>query len=194
MSFASFALLAVNCVFIENLVLVQFLGIRPFLLASHKRNTALLMGMSVTLIMTISTLITWLIRHFVLLPLKLEYMQTVAFVLVIAALVQVIEILLMRVFPVLYQTLGIYLPLTTANCAILGIILSIVRDGYGLLDALGCSLFSAVGFTFVIWMFACIRERIEYCDVPKAFQGIPIALVTAALLSLAFMGFGGMSF
>ena len=194
MSFASLMVLSINCVLIENIVLVKFLGIRSFLTVSQKRETALGMGLALIFIMTVSSLVTWLLNEFVLSPLKLEYMQTVAFVLVIVAFVQLVEMMLKKMAPLLYRSLGVYLPLITTNCAVLGVALSNIRDGFNLLESLVCSFFSAIGFTLAIWMFACVRERIVYCDVPKPFQGIPIALITAALLSFAFMGFSGLSF
>jgi len=187
-------ILSINCVFVQNLVLVQFLGICPFLGVSKKRDTALGMGMAVTFIMAVSSLVTWLLYRFVLVPLKLEYLQTIAFILVIAALVQSVEMMLKKVVPSLYKALGIYLPLITTNCAVLGVALSNIQDGYNLLESLVSSVTSALGFTLAIWIFACVRERIEYSDVPKPFQGFPIALITAALLSFAFMGFNGLSF
>lgn len=194
MSIASLMVLSINCILIENLVLVQFLGICPFLGVSQKRDTAVGMGLAVTFVMTVSSLFTWLLNRFVLVPLKLEYMQTVAFILVIATLVQLVEMLLKKMIPSLYRALGIYLPLITTNCAVLGVALSNVQDGYNLIESLVCSFTSAIGFTLAIWIFACVRERIVYCDVPKPFQGFPIALITAALLSFAFMGFNGLSF
>ena len=194
MTLSSLMILAINCVFIENLVLVQFLGICPFLGVSKKRDTALGMGMAVTFIMAVSSLVTWLVYQYVLVPLNLAYLQTIAFILVIAALVQIVEMMLKKVVPALYQALGIYLPLITTNCAVLGVALSNIQDGYNLVESLVSSVASALGFTLAIWIFACVRERIEYCDVPKPFQGFPIALITAALLSFAFMGFNGLSF
>jgi len=194
MQLSSLLILAINCILVENLVLVQFLGICPFLGVSQKRDTAIGMGLSVTFIMTVSSLVTWLVNEFLLVPLKLEYLQTVAFILVIATLVQFVEMLLKKLIPALYQALGIYLPLITTNCAVLGVALSNIRDEFNLLESLICSFSSAVGFTLAIWIFACVRERVAYCDVPKAFKGFPIALVTAALLSFAFMGFNGLSF
>lgn len=194
MSLSSLMILAINCIFIENLVLVQFLGICPFLGVSKKRETALGMGMAVTFIMGVSSLVTWLTYHYILVPLKLEYLQTIAFILVIAALVQSVEMMLKKMLPALYKALGIYLPLITTNCAVLGVALSNIQDGYNLLESLVCSVTSALGFTLAIWMFACVRERIEYCEVEKPFEGFPIALITAALLSFAFMGFNGLSF
>lgn len=194
MSIASLLILAVNCVLIENLVLTQFLGICPFLGVSQKRDTAIGMGLAVTFIMTVSSLCTWLLNEYVLVPLSLEYMKTVAFILVIASLVQLVEMMLKKMMPALYQALGIYLPLITTNCAVLGVALDNISDGFNLLESLVCSFSSAIGFTLAIWIFACVRERIVYCNVPKAFQGFPIALITAALLSFAFMGFNGLSF
>ena len=194
MSFASLMIMAINCVFIENLVLVRFLGVCPFLNTSHKRDVALKMGLAVTLIMTISSLVTWMLNRFLLLPLNLEYLQTVSFLLVIAVLVQLVEMLLEKVAPDLYKSFGIYLPLTATNCAVLGVALENIQGGFNLLESLVCSFFGAIGFTLALWIFACVRERIAYCDVPKPFRGLPIALITAALLSFAFMGFNGLNF
>ncbi len=193
-SVSSIFIFAINAIFIENICLVKFLGICPFLGVSKKTDTALGMGFAVTFIMTISSLITWLIYHYVLLPLNLAYLRTIAFILVIAALVQFVEMALKKFVPALYSALGIYLPLITTNCAVLGIALTNITEEYSLLFSVLNGLFCALGFTLAVWIFACVRERIEHCDVPKAFQGFPIALVTAALLSFAFMGFSGMQF
>lgn len=193
-SFSTILIFAINAVLVENLCLVKFLGICPFLGVSKKTDTALGMGLSVTFIMTISSLVTWLVYHFVLLPLNLGYLRTITFILIIAALVQFVEMALKKLIPSLYSALGIYLPLITTNCAVLGIALTNITEEYNLLFSVLNGLFCALGFTLAIWMFSCVRERIEYCDVPKAFQGFPIALITAALLSFGFMGFSGMQF
>ena len=185
---------AINAVLVENLCLVKFLGICPFLGVSKKTDTAIGMGLAVTFIMTLSSFITWLVYHFILVPAGLDYLRTVAFILVIAALVQFVETALKKMLPSLYSALGIYLPLITTNCAVLGIAITNITENYGLLYSVLNGLFCALGFTLAIWLFSCVRERIEHCDIPKAFGGFPIALVTAALLSFAFMGFSGMEF
>lgn len=193
-SFSTILIFAINAVLVENLCLVKFLGICPFLGVSKKTDTALGMGFAVTFIMTISSLVTWIIYRFVLLPLNLGYLRTIAFILIIASLVQFVEMALKKLIPTLYSALGIYLPLITTNCAVLGVALTNITEEYNLLFAVLNGLFCALGFTLAIWMFACVRERIEHCDVPEAFQGFPIALITAALLSFGFMGFSGMQF
>jgi len=194
MSFSTIIIFAINAILIENLCLVKFLGICPFLGVSKKTDTALGMGFSVTFIVTISSLVTWIVYHFVLMPLGLGYLRTIAFILIIAALVQFVEMALKKLIPALYSALGIYLPLITTNCAVLGVALTNITEEYTLLFSVMNGLFCSLGFTLAIWIFSCVRERIEYCDVPKAFQGFPIALITAALLSFAFMGFSGMQF
>lgn len=193
-SLGSIMIFAINAILVENLCLVKFLGICPFLGVSKKTDTALGMGIAVTFIMTLSSFITWLVYHFILVPAKLEYLDTIAFILIIAALVQFVEMALKKLIPTLYSALGIYLPLITTNCAVLGIALTNITEDYSLLFSILNGLFCALGFTLAIWIFACVRERIEHCDVPKAFQGFPIALITAALLSFAFSGFAGIEF
>lgn len=193
-SLASIFVFAINAVLVENLCLVKFLGICPFMGVSKKTDTALGMGIAVTFIMTLSSLITWLVYHFILVPAGLAYLDTIAFILIIAALVQFVEMALKKMIPSLYSALGIYLPLITTNCAVLGIALTNITENYTLLFSVLNGLFCALGFTLAIWMFACVRERIEHCIIPKAFEGFPIALVTAALLSFAFMGFSGIEF
>lgn len=193
-SLGSIFVFAINAILIENLCLVKFLGICPFLGVSKKTDTALGMGIAVTFIMTLSSFITWLIYHFVLVPAGIEYLDTIAFILIIASLVQFVEMALKKLVPTLYSALGIYLPLITTNCAVLGIAITNITENYTLLFSVLNGFFCALGFTLAIWIFACVRERIEYCDIPKPFQGFPIALITAALLSFAFMGFSGMEF
>lgn len=193
-SLGSIMIFAINAILVENLCLVKFLGICPFLGVSKKTDTALGMGIAVTFIMTLSSFITWLVYHFILVPAKLEYLDTIAFILIIAALVQFVEMALKKLVPTLYSALGIYLPLITTNCAVLGIALTNITEDYSLLFSILNGFFCALGFTLAIWIFACVRERIEHCDVPKPFQGFPIALITAALLSFAFSGFAGIEF
>ena len=191
-SLSTIFVFAINAILIENLCLVKFLGICPFLGVSKKTDTAIGMGLAVTFIMTVSSFVTWLVYHFVLVPAGIEYLNTIAFILIIAALVQFVEMALKKLVPSLYSALGIYLPLITTNCAVLGIALTNITEEYTLLFSVLNGLFCALGFTLAIWIFACVRERVEHCDIPKAFEGFPIALVTAALLSFAFMGFSGM--
>ena len=193
-SLSTIFVFAINAILIENLCLVKFLGICPFLGVSKKTDTAIGMGLAVTFIMTVSSFVTWLVYHFVLVPAGIEYLNTIAFILIIAALVQFVEMALKKLVPSLYSALGIYLPLITTNCAVLGIALTNITEEYTLLFSVLNGLFCALGFTLAIWIFACVRERVEHCDIPKAFEGFPIALVTAALLSFAFMGFSGMKF
>ena len=193
-SLSTIFVFAINAILIENLCLVKFLGICPFLGVSKKTDTALGMGFAVTFIMTVSSLVTWLVYTYIMVPAGIGYLRTIAFILVIAALVQFVEMALKRFVPSLYSALGIYLPLITTNCAVLGIALTNVEENYTLLFAVLNGFFCALGFTLAIWIFACVRERVEHCDVPEAFKGFPIALITAALLSFAFMGFSGMQF
>ena len=193
-SLSTIFVFAINAILIENLCLVKFLGTCPFLGVSKKTDTAIGMGLAVTFIMTVSSFVTWLVYHFVLVPAGIEYLNTIAFILIIAALVQFVEMALKKLVPSLYSALGIYLPLITTNCAVLGIALTNITEEYTLLFSVLNGLFCALGFTLAIWIFACVRERVEHCDIPKAFEGFPIALVTAALLSFAFMGFSGMKF
>lgn len=185
---------AINAILIENIVLSQFMGCCPFFGVSKKSDTALGMGMAVTFIMGLSSAVTYAIYEFVLVKFHLEYLQTIAFILVIAALVQLVEMALKKILPALYSALGIYLPLITTNCAVLGICLTNVQDGYDFLSSFLNSVFTAIGFTLAIWIFSLIRTRMEdVCDIPKPFQGFPIALITAAVLSFGFLGFNGLS-
>lgn len=192
MNITSLLILAVNCILVENIVLVRLLGVSPFVEVSKKKGTIVGVGLSVSVVMLISTLFSWCINQFVFKPFHLEYLQIVVFVLMLVLLVQAIEILLKKFVPVLYKLFGSYLPLMVMNCAILGVVLGNVRNEYGLLESLVASVASAVGFVLVYWMFSCIRERLVYCVVPKSFEGLPITLITMGLLSLAFMGFSGM--
>lgn len=185
--------LAVTTLFIENYVLVQFLGVCPFLGVSKKRETAVGMGMAVIFTMTLSSMVTWLVNTFVLVPLKLEYLQTIAFILVIASLVQFVELFLKKTIPGLYRALGIYLPLITTNCAVLGSAILGIQRQYDFWMATFYGLVSGVSFLLALFLFSCVRERIEMCNVPKAFRGFPIALIAAALLAIAFSGFSNMN-
>ena len=185
---------AINAILIENVVLSQFMGCCPFFGVSKKSDTALGMGMAVTFIIALSSVVTYGIYHLVLVPLKLEYLETIAFILVIASLVQLVEMALKKMIPALYSALGIYLPLITKNCAVLGVCLNNIQNEYDFLTSLLNGVFTSLGFTLAIWIFSVVRTRIEEsCDVPKAFQGFPIALITASLLTFAFLGFNGLS-
>lgn len=177
---------------VNNIVFSQFLGICPFLGVSNRVSTASGMGGAVMFVMALSSLVVWLVQYYILVPLGIGYMQTIAFILVIAALVQMVEIMLKKVSPSLYQALGIFLPLITTNCAVLGVAILLVQKQYNLLESVVFSVANAAGFALALVLFAGLRERLEYTDVPRAMKGIPIALVTAGILAMAFMGFSGL--
>lgn len=185
-------LILVSTIFVNNFVLARFLGICPFLGVSKKVETALGMGMAVTFVMTIAAVVTWLIQYCILIPLGIEYLQTIAFILVIASLVQLVEMIIQKASPVLYQSLGIFLPLITTNCAVLGLAVLNIQKGYSFVESVVFALGAALGFTLAMVLFAGLRERLDLCPVPKSFRGTAIALITAGLLSLAFMGFAGL--
>ena len=176
----------------ENFILVKFYGICPFMGVSKKIDTALGMGMAVTFVMAIACAACWLVNEYILMALDLAYMQTVAFILVIAAIVQVVEMFLKKMVPALYQALGIYLPLITTNCAVLGAALVNVQKGYDFLQSVVFGVCGGLGFTLAIVLFASVRERVEKSDCPACFKGFPITLIAAGLLALAFMGFSGL--
>ncbi|MCI6568353.1 electron transport complex subunit RsxA [Dysosmobacter sp. HCP28S3_G4] len=176
----------------NNFIFSQFLGICPFLGVSKKVDTASGMGIAVTFVMGLASAITWLVNKFILVPLDLSYMQTVAFILVIASLVQFIEMFLQKAMPSLYTALGIYLPLITTNCAVLGVALLNIQNNYNFIESVVYGVTGGLGFLLAIVLFASIRERLVFADYPKAFEGFPIALVTAGLMALAFMGFSGL--
>ena len=186
-----YLLIFVSAIFVNNIVLSQFLGICPFLGVSKKIDTALGMGMAVAFVLTISTTVTFLVQKYVLDPLSLQYLQTITFVLVIAALVQMVEIVLKKVSPVLYQSLGIFLPLITTNCAVLGVAILVIQKGFSLIESIVYSVATALGFALALVVFAGLREQLSLVSVPKAMKGVAVVLVTAGLLSLAFMGFSG---
>lgn len=185
-------LIAVGSAIVNNVVLSQFLGICPFLGVSKKTETAAGMGGAVIFVITIASFVTALIYKFILTPTDTQYLQTIVFILVIAALVQFVEMFLKKSIPSLYQSLGVYLPLITTNCAVLGVALINVTKEYGILESVVNGLATAVGFFIAICIMAGIREKIEYNDIPKPFQGTAIVLITACLMSIAFMGFSGM--
>lgn len=182
----------ISSIFVNNIVLSQFLGICPFLGVSGKVSTSLGMGAAVTFVLAIASIAAYLIQYHILVPLHIEYMQTIVFILVIAALVQMVEIMLKKVSPALYQALGIFLPLITTNCAVLGVAILLVQKEYNLGEAVVYAVAVAVGFTLALILFAGLRERLELENVPKALQGVPIALITAGILAMAFMGFSGL--
>ena len=185
-------IIVVGSVLVNNFVMSQFLGICPFLGVSKKTETAIGMGMAVTFVMAIASLFTYLIQTYVLVPLDLEYMQTIAFIFVIAVLVQVVEAALKKLSRSLYQALGVYLPLITTNCAVLGVALLNTREGYNLVESVVNGTSAALGFTLSIVIFASIRERLAVSNLPKWMDGFPGALITAGLMSLAFQGFSGL--
>ena len=188
----SYFAIIIGAIFVNNVVLAQFLGICPFLGVSSKVETSMGMGAAVTFVMAIAAVVAWLIQAYVLVPLDIVYMQTIVFILVIAALVQMVEIMLKKVSPALYQALGIFLPLITTNCAVLGVAILLVQKEYNLGEAVVYAVAVAVGFTLALVLFAGLRERLELENVPKALQGVPIALITAGILAMAFMGFSGL--
>ena len=182
----------ISALLTENFILVKFYGICPFMGVSKKIDTALGMGMAVTFVMAIASAACWAVYNLILVKLNLEYMQTVAFILVIAAIVQVVEMFLKKAVPALYKALGIYLPLITTNCAVLGAALVNVQKGYDFLQSVFYGACGGLGFTLAIVLFASVRERVEKADCPKCFKGFPITLISAGLLALAFMGFSGL--
>lgn len=188
----SYFAIIIGAIFVNNVVLAQFLGICPFLGVSSKVETSLGMGAAVTFVMAIAAVVAWLIQTYVLVPLDIVYMQTIVFILVIAALVQMVEIMLKKLSPSLYQALGIFLPLITTNCAVLGVVLLNVQNSYDFIESVVYGVTGGLGFLLAIVLFASIRERLVFADYPKAFEGFPIALVTAGLMALAFMGFSGL--
>ena len=181
----------ITAIFINNIVLAQFLGICPFLGVSKRISSAVGMGMAVTFVITIATTVTWLLQYFVLTPLGLEFLQTIAFILVIAFLVQLLEIVMKKTVPAMYQALGVFLPLITTNCAVLGVAILVVQKGFNLMESIIYGVATSIGFTLALWIFAGIREQLELSDSPRAMRGTPLALLCAGLLALAFMGFSG---
>ena len=196
-------LIFISAIFVNNVVLSQFLGVCPFLGVSKKVGTAVGMTAAVTFVMAIATLVTYLLQYYVLVPLNLEFLQTVSFILVIASLVQMVEIIIKKISPSLYQALGIFLPLITTNCVVLGVAIQVVSNEYdfgfaegarmlGLGEAMLFAIATAIGYGLALILFAGIREQLELSNVPKAFKGVPIALLTAGIMALAFMGFSGL--
>ena len=186
-----YILIFISAIFVNNIILSQFLGICPFLGVSKKIDTALGMGMAVAFVLTLATIVTYLIQYGLLVPLGLQYLQTLAFLLVIAALVQMVEIILRKVSPALYQALGIFLPLITTNCAVLGVAILVIQKDYTLAESIAYAFSTALGFALALTIFAGMREQMALVQIPKGMRGMAIVLVAAGLLSLAFMGFGG---
>lgn len=186
-----YILIFISAIFVNNIIFSQFLGICPFLGVSKKVDTAVGMGAAVAFVMTLATIVTYLVQVYVLNPNELGYLQTLSFILVIAALVQMVEIILKKVSPALYQALGIFLPLITTNCAVLGVAILVIQKDFSLLQSVVYAFSTAIGFALALILFAGIREQISLVRIPKGMQGTAIVLVTAGLLSLAFMGFSG---
>ena len=186
-----YILIFISAIFVNNIVLSQFLGICPFLGVSKKIQTSLGMGMAVAFVLTVATVVTFLLQKCVLDPLGLQYLQTIAFIQVIASLVQMVEIILKKVSPALYQSLGIFLPLITTNCAVLGVAILVIQKDFTLIESIVYAFSTAIGFALALVLFAGIREQLAYVNIPKGMKGMPIVLVAAGLLSLAFMGFSG---
>ena len=192
MDFTKLLEITLSAILINNFIFSQFLGICPFMGVSKKMDTAAGMGMAVIFVMGLAAAMSWLINEFLLIPLELEYLQTLAYILVIASLVQFVEMFLKKGMPSLYSALGIYLPLITTNCAVLGAVLINTQNSYNFIESVVYGVTGGIGFLIAIVLFASIREKLRFADYPKAFEGFPIALVTAGLLALAFMGFSGM--
>ena len=186
-----YILIFISAIFVNNIVLSQFLGICPFLGVSKKVDTALGMSAAVAFVLTLATIVTWLVQKLVLDAFGLQYLQTIAFILVIASLVQMVEIVMKKVSPALYLALGIFLPLITTNCAVLGVAILVIQKDYSLVESIIYAFSTAIGFGLALTVFAGIREQLELVNVPKGMRGVAITMVTAGLLSLAFMGFSG---
>ena len=186
-----YLLIFIYAIFVNNVVLAQFLGICPFLGVSKKVDTALGMSAAVAFVLTLATIVTFLIQHYVLNVFDLQYLQTITFILVIAALVQMVEIILKKVSPALYQALGVFLPLITTNCCVLGVAILVIQKDYDLLTGVVYAFSTAIGFGLALTVFAGMREQLSLVKVPKGMQGTPLTLITAGLLAMAFMGFSG---
>ena len=187
----TYILIFISAVFVNNIVLAQFLGICPFLGVSKKIDTALGMSGAVAFVMTIATIFTYIIQKTILDPFQIGFLQTIVFILIIAALVQLVEIILKKISPALYQALGVFLPLITTNCTILGVAIMVIQKDYNLLESVVYAISTALGFALALVIFAGIREQLAMTNIPKGLQGTPIALITAGLLAMAFMGFSG---
>ena len=192
LSVSSLFAILVSAILVNNFVLSRFLGICPFLGVSKQVETAFGMGMAVTFVMSLASIITFVVQNYILDPLGLQYMQTIMFILVIASLVQLVEMVIQKTSPALYQSLGVFLPLITTNCAVLGLTILNIQENYNIVETIVHAIGAAVGFSLAIVLFAAIREKLEIANVPEPFKGFPIALLTAGLMSLAFLGFSGL--
>lgn len=192
MSFTGIFSIAIGAILVENFILVKFLGICPFMGVSKKMDTALGMGLAVIFVMGVASMFSWLVNEYLLVPLGLEYMQTIAYILVIASLVQFVEMFLQKSVPSLYEALGIYLPLITTNCAVLGVALLNTQSEYNFIESVVYGITAGIGFLLALILFASVRERCEFAENPKAFEGFPLALISAGLIALSFMGFTGL--
>ncbi|MBN1467321.1 MAG: electron transport complex subunit RsxA [Fusobacteriaceae bacterium] len=194
MDFAKLISIIISSILINNFIFSRFLGLCPFMGVSKKIESSIGMGMAVTFVMTLASSVTWVINTFILKPKGLEYLQTIAFILIIASLVQFIEMALEKTSPNLYKALGVFLPLITTNCAVLGVVLLNIKEDYNFFEAMINGFSGAIGFTIALVILAGIRERLEYSDVPESFKGLGIAFITAGILAMAFMGFSGIKF
>ena len=192
MDFTSLFSIALGAILVNNFIFSQFLGICPFMGVSKKVDTALGMGMAVIFVMGVASAVCWPINKYLLVANGLDFMQTVTYILVIASLVQFVEMFLQKAMPFLYQALGVYLPLITTNCAVLGVVLQNTQNNYSFIESLVYGITGGIGFLIAIVLFASVRERLEFSECPKSFEGFPIALVTAGLIALSFMGFSGL--
>lgn len=192
MDFAKIFSLIITSIFIQNVIFAKFLGCCPFMGVSKKVDSSIGMGMAVTFVMALASGVTWIIFNYLLVPLKLEYLQTIAFILIIASLVQFVEMAIQKTSPNLYKALGVFLPLITTNCAVLGIAILNIQNEYNFIESVINGAAVALGFTLALMLLAGVREKIEYSSVPKPFKGVPIAFISAGLLAMAFMGFSGM--
>jgi len=193
MDWQNLVTIALGAILINNFIFSQFLGICPFMGVSKSTDTAVGMGLAVTFVMGLASAVCWPINHFILEPYQLTFMQTIVFILVIASLVQFIEMFLQKSMPALYTALGVYLPLITTNCAVLGVVLQNTQNSYGFIESVVYGVTGGLGFLLAIYLFASVREKLQFSENPKAFDGFPIALVTAGLLALCFGGFSGLS-
>ncbi|MCL1850825.1 MAG: electron transport complex subunit RsxA [Bacteroidetes bacterium] len=187
-----YILMIIGAIFVNNILLAQFLGTCPFMGVSNKLSTAAGMGVAVVFVITLATIVTTVVQNYILVPLNITFLQTISFILIIAALVQMVEIILKKISPSLYQALGIFLPLITTNCAVLGIAILVTQKNFSIIDSTLFAMFSAIGFALAIIIFAGIREQMDLVDIPKGMKGIPIALITAGILAMAFMGFANL--
>ncbi|MGL4403100.1 MAG: electron transport complex subunit RsxA [Fusobacteriaceae bacterium] len=192
MDFGKLLTIIIGSIFINNFIFAKFLGICPFMGVSKKVDSSIGMGMAVTFVITLASGVTWVIYHYVLTPFDLQYLQTIAFILIIASLVQFVEMAIQKTSPGLYKALGVFLPLITTNCAVLGVALLNIQQKLNFIETILTGFFVAIGFTLALVMLAGIRERLEFAEIPKPFKGVPIAFICAGLLAMAFMGFSGM--